>query len=238
MAGFSRRPLPFLILALALAGAIGVTTWRASARSTNVAASATFVALGASDAVGIGATRPMEDGWAPLVAAGLPAGTRLVNLGVSGATLGDVLADQVPVALDAESRWVAIWPGPNDLRNGIDMGQFARQLDQLLGQLAGPGVRPGARTVAVMNLPDLRLLPSFARVEPAILDARVREWNAVIAETVERHAPVAILVDLYSGWQELAAHPEYISADGFHPSSAGYRRVADLALAVLRQRDR
>jgi lysophospholipase L1-like esterase len=43
-----------------------------------------------------------------------------------------------------------------------------------------------------------------------------------------------MLVDLYSGWAELAAHPDYISADGFHPSSAGYRRLADLVLDTLR----
>ncbi|MFN8538912.1 MAG: SGNH/GDSL hydrolase family protein [Thermomicrobiales bacterium] len=63
--------------------------------------------------VGVGATRPTEDGWVPLVAAGLPEGTQLLNLGVSGATLADMIADQLPVAVDAAPRWV-IWPAPND----------------------------------------------------------------------------------------------------------------------------
>src|SRR5215213_867768 len=71
------------------------------------------VALGASDAVGVGAARPAQDGWVPLVTAGLPEGTELVNLGVSGATLSDVIAGQLPIAVDAAPRWVTLWPGPN-----------------------------------------------------------------------------------------------------------------------------
>src|SRR4051812_13191228 len=59
-----------------------------------------YVALGASDAVGVGAARPAQDGWVPLVAAGLLTGTQLVNLGVTGARISDVTAGQVPVASD------------------------------------------------------------------------------------------------------------------------------------------
>ena len=86
-------------------------------------------------------------------------------------------------------------------------------------------------------MPDLRALPSFARSDAAGLDARVREWNTAIAEVVGRHAPDAVLVDLYGSWAELGAHPEYISGDGFHPSSAGYRRIADFVLDTLRRHD-
>jgi acyl-CoA thioesterase I len=195
-----------------------------------------YVGLGASDAVGVGATRPEQEGWVPLVAAGLPTGTALLNLGVSGATVRDVIDGQLPVALDRAPRWISVWPGPNDFRNGVPLETFAAQLDQLL-----TGLRPAAgqqRTIAVLNLPDLRTLPVFARASGADLDTRVRAWNAAIADTVARHADYAILVDLYSGWEELGAHPEYISADGFHPSSAGYRRIADLTLAKLRTDDR
>lgn len=63
-----------------------------------------YVGLGASDAVGVGATRPETEGWVPLVADGLPEGSELVNLGVSGATLSEVIAGQLPVALDRAPR--------------------------------------------------------------------------------------------------------------------------------------
>jgi lysophospholipase L1-like esterase len=35
-----------------------------------------------------------------------------------------------------------------------------------------------------------------------------------------------VLVDLFHS--DLAAHPEYIASDGFHPSDSGYRVLADL----------
>lgn len=192
-----------------------------------------YVALGASDAVGVGAVRPMLEGWVPLVTAGLPEGTRLVNLGVSGATLSDVIAGQLPIASDAAPRWVTLWPGPNDFRNGVTLATFAAQLEQILVALQ-PAVGE-RRTIAVLNLPDLRALPSFAGTDRATLDARVRDWNAAIATAVARHADYTILIDLYAAWSELAAHPEYISGDGFHPSTAGYRRIADLALDGIRR---
>lgn len=195
-----------------------------------------YVGLGASDAVGVGATRPEQEGWVPLVAAGLPAETTLLNLGVSGATVRDVIDGQLPVALDRAPRWITVWPGPNDFRNGVPLATFATQLDQLLTAL-----RPNTgqqRTIAVLNLPDLRTLPAFARVGGNDLDTRVRDWNATIAATVARHADYAVMVDLYAGWEELGTHPEYISADGFHPSSTGYRRIADLTLATLKSYDR
>lgn len=221
------------LVAVVLSGGL---LWRGRIESGRAAAPSVHVALGASDAVGVGATRPTSDGWVPLVTAGLPEGTQLVNLGVSGSTLADVLADQLPVALDASPRWITVWPGPNDFRNGVPLATFAQQLEQLLAALAPPDLNQ-SRTIAVVTLPDLRTLPSFARSDAATLDARVREWNAVIAEVVARHAPYATLVDLAGLSAEFVANPEYVSGDGFHPSSAGYRRLADLTLDTLRRHD-
>jgi lysophospholipase L1-like esterase len=42
-----------------------------------------------------------------------------------------------------------------------------------------------------------------------------------------------VLVDVRGQSLELAQHPEYVSTDGFHPSSAGYMRIAELTLAAL-----
>jgi lysophospholipase L1-like esterase len=230
-----RHQRSLLLIALTLLVLGGGAGWWARRGERAAAAPATYVALGASDAVGTGAARPAQEGWAPLVHAGLPAGARFVNLGVGGATLGDVLRGQLPVALDADPRWVTIWPGPNDLRNGVPLATFAAQLDTLLGRLRGAD---GEATIVVVNLPDLRSVPAYAgglderRREQ--LDARVRDWNAAIAAAAARHG--AVVVDLYDKWSELAGHPEWISADGFHPSSAGYRRLAELVLAELQAR--
>ena len=221
--------LPVLVLSLALTAAV-----RWSKGNTHAAANV-YVALGASDAVGIGADRPDVEGWVPRVHAGLPPGTHLLNLGISGATLGDVLREEMPPALDAGPYLITIWPGVNDLRAGVDLQTFSRQLDTLLGNFSRPASGNGARrpTMLVLNIPDLRHLPTFTGVDPAALETTVRAWNAAIASIARRRG--AILVDLYAHDSEFAGHPEYISADGFHPSSAGYQRIAGFALDALHQ---
>src|SRR4051812_1451009 len=207
-----RIPLIAVVAILIACASLTACGW---SRETPVGVVPVHVALGASDAVGVGATRPAQDGWVPLVTAGLPGGTELVNLGVSGATSSDVLAGQLPIAIDADPRWVTLWPGPNDFRNGVALDTFTGQLEQILAALQPPAGEQ--RTIAVLNLPDLRVLPAFAPIDRATLDAQVHAWNAAIAATVGRHAQYAVLVDLYASWAELAAHPDYISADGFHP---------------------
>jgi acyl-CoA thioesterase-1 len=186
-----------------------------------------FVALGASDAVGVGALDPETGGWAPRVRAALPPDTQYINLGVSGATLRDVVERQLPQAQAAHPDLVILWPGINDLRAFGSLGTFQQRLDQIVSTLS-----TGSTQVIVLNIPQLQLLPVFAFVPPAVLDGIIRDWNGAIAAVVERYD--ATLVDLYDGSLELAQHPEYVSSDGFHPSDAGYQRIAELILAEIR----
>ena len=194
---------------------------------------AVYVALGASDSIGVGADRPAVEGWVPRVHAGLPPRTRLVNLGIGGATLEDIVRRELPSALDARPRWVTVWAGVNDLARGVPRDRFSSELDSLLAELRSASNGGDERTVLLLNIPDLRQLPAFASVDPALLDATVRDWNQAIAATAARHN--VQVVDLYAHWDELARHPEYLSADGFHPSSAGYGRIAALVLDALDQ---
>lgn len=186
-----------------------------------------YVALGASDAVGVGARNPETEGWVPRLHASMPPGTRLVNLGVSGAKLSDALRQQLPVALAAKPRVITVWLAVNDLRDHVPLSRYERDLDTLLGRLRSTGA-----VIAVGNVPDLSLLPIADEVlrqygvrSRAELRAEIDNWNAVIARLARRHG--AVLVDLHAQWPELQAHPEYISADGFHPSTRGYARLAD-----------
>jgi lysophospholipase L1-like esterase len=212
---------------LLLAGLTGLLLSLAACSRNPSGRAEVYVALGASDAVGIGATRPTEEGWVPLVRASLPGDPRLVNLGISGATLDAVIAQELPVLEDIRPDVVTIWVGVNDLRAGISLATFTEELDSLLGRVAATG----PTKVAVLNVPDLQQVPDFQGHDPTTFDAEVRRWNATIADIAARHD--ARLVDLYGQSLELNEHPEYISIDGFHPSSAGYRRIADLTLNVL-----
>lgn len=185
-----------------------------------------YVAIGASDTVGVGATVPDRDNWPVLLHQRLPAGSQLVNLGVSGSLLGQALDQQLPVAIDADPDLVTVWLAVNDFGARVPLQRYAFELDTLLGELRG---RTHA-TILVGNIPELSVLPVAARFDLTDID----RWNQAIGTITTRHA--ATLVDLRIIWREVEEHPEYISSDGFHPSTAGYRRLAevfyDAAIAV------
>jgi lysophospholipase L1-like esterase len=44
------------------------------------------------------------------------------------------------------------------------------------------------------------------------------------------------IVDIFPISNEVLDHPEYISADNFHPSSAGYRRLAEVVWEAIEQK--
>jgi acyl-CoA thioesterase I len=185
-----------------------------------------YVAVGASDAVGVGARDPETEGWVPRFGARLGSNVRIVNLGVSGSTLAQALDEQLRPAVDAGPDVVTVWLAVNDLNARVPLEQYAQDLDRLLGALSTTRAR-----VLVGNVPDLARLASTAGRDPGPLNAEVDRWNLVIAATAARHD--AVLVDLHGRWQEVADHPEYLSQDGFHPSSEGYARLAEVFAETL-----
>jgi lysophospholipase L1-like esterase len=203
--------------ALAFIGALSATACAANAQA---ARPLTYVAIGASDAVGVGASDPATQGWVPRLGAQLGPNVHVVNLGVSGSTLAQALDEQVGPAVDAQPDVVTVWLAVNDLNARVPLDTYAGELDSLLGALDATHAR-----VLVGNVPDLSALAAYRGIDPAPLRAEVDRWNAVIADTTARHGDT--LVDLYSHWQEIADHPEYLSADGFHPSNEGYQALAD-----------
>lgn len=179
-----------------------------------------YAALGASDAVGVGASAP-EEGWVPKVYQRMPSGTRLLNLGESGTLLSQARVRQLPRAIAARPEVVTIWLAVNDFNYMAPLGQYSNDLDLALRDLRETGAK-----VYVGNLPDLSLLPWVPKVWRPAMQEEVMRWNAEI-ERVAR-ARGAEVVDLFAERLELADHPEYLSIDGFHPSSKGYSRIADL----------
>ncbi len=187
----------------------------------------TYVAIGASDSVGVGANVPEAEGWVAVLYGRLPSGSRLVNLGVSGTLLRQALEQQLPVALDSEPDLVTVWLAVNDLNARVPLERYSSELDTLMAALRA---RTHA-TVLVGNIPDVARLPVYQEVDREEIEREVGRWNVAIADVVARHG--AQLVDLYAGWPELAEHPEYVGRDGFHPSTDGYRRLAEMFLAAL-----
>lgn len=187
----------------------------------------TYVALGASDAAGVGVENPQQDSWVAVLARLLPQPTRLVNLGIPGVRLDEAIEVELPPALEAKPRLVTIWLVVNDLIAGVPLTQYATHLDHLLRELAGTRAR-----VAIGNVPDAPEALRYLGMSAAERRARAEGWNTAIAAAARAHG--ATLVDLNRLWP-LAQHPEYIGPDRLHPTVTGYRTLAETFLHVLRE---
>ncbi len=219
------RPILLLSLGLFVLAACAPQSTAAPSAPSNKPL--VYVALGASDAVGVGAGGPAES-WVADLAHKLPAGSRLVNLGISGEKLQGTLVDELPVAVDAKPDLVTIWLAVNDINAHVAPQRYEQDLDTMLTTLQQ---QTHAR-IAVGNVPDLSLLPAYGGIDRATVKLEVDRWNAVIARQAAQHG--ATLIDLHASWKDLAAHPEYVGIDGFHPSADGYQRLADIFYSGMR----
>ncbi len=184
----------------------------------------TYVALGASDAVGVGSSQPGSQGYVPLLGARLQKGSHLIDLGISGILLHEALTQELPLALSTSPKLITIWLVTNDFVGGVTYNEYMHDLNSLLQQL-----RAGTKARIVMaNLPDLTRLPLFkgqSAARKARTLAEIEMWNRTIATIAAQYD--ITLVDLFSHQSQLTNHPEYISSDGFHPSPAGYVQLSN-----------
>jgi lysophospholipase L1-like esterase len=226
----ARRTLPALLACvLCLLAACGTKSVGASApvATSGAVHQLVYVAIGASDSFGVGTDDPDRESWPSVLAGQLGPTVHLINLGIPGERVGDALQNELPIALDQRPQVITVWLGVNDLAAAVPLDEYRQQLATLLTTLRQ---RTHAR-IAVGNLPDLTLLPFFAKYDQAALQYTVAAWNAAIAADCAQAG--VTLVDVYSGWAELAQHPEYLASDGLHPSTLGAARLAALFAAAL-----
>ncbi len=194
--------------------------------------SSVYVAVGASETVGVGADDPATEAWPVVLQRRALPRDRLVNVGVSGGTVEGALRTQLPAALAAGPDVVTVWLAVNDLISGVPVGAYQRRLARLVHAL-----RRGGRTeVLVGNVPQLWRLPAYRACLPgetsrvacvlpvvpaeAEVRAEVAAFNKAVRTVVRREG--ARLVDL----SEVPFGARLTSSDGFHPSTAGHRRIA------------
>jgi lysophospholipase L1-like esterase len=180
-----------------------------------------YVALGDSAAQGIGASRPGRS-YVGQLATRLRETTgrtvRVVNLAVSGATVGLALRDQLPRlrALDPDILTVSV--GANDVADW-DPARFEREYRELLAALPDHAI--------VADLPSFYVLPGRRAVA---------EGNRIIERlAAERGLRV---VDLHrrthrqGGW----GMTTQFAGDLFHPNDRGYRVWADAFWPAVAER--
>src|SRR6266699_989682 len=198
-----------------------------------------YAAIGASETFGIGAGDPRQ-AWPQVFSDDvLPQSAVLHNFGIPGATTAQALRDEVPAALAVHPTVVTVWLNVNDLINGVATLEYEAQLRQVLRALR----RGGQARVLVANTPDLAQLPAYRAClpnaptggprclipsqfmpTPQAVATAVADYNAAIGDAARQEG--ATLVDLHLNDSQIAQHPEWISADGFHPSGQGYAVIA------------
>lgn len=210
---------------LVLALLVGACSDDQPAAERNDAERIVYVALGASETVGVGAGDPTLAWPEAFRRTALPPDARFTSLGVSGSTVAAALEQQVPRAVELEPTLVTVWLNVNDLTRFVPPDTYEAQLRDLVRRLR----RGGETTVLVANTPALDRLPAVTRfgLDAALIDGVVDAYNQAIDRVVRDEG--AVLVDLHAA--SLAARAEgkeagYISGDGFHPNAAGHEAVA------------
>jgi acyl-CoA thioesterase-1 len=189
-----------------------------------------YVAVGASDTVGVGASDPAKGSWPALVAARLPAGSPpYTNLGVAGSLALQAVSQQLPGAIAQKPTLVSVWLAVNDLNATIEPASFAGALGQIVDGL----VQKTDATIFVGNVPDLRTVPVYASADKTRLLAGIQAYNDAIAAIAARNPARVKVVDLFAGSAALVSTAT-VSADGFHPSDEGYQLIAERFASAMR----
>ena len=169
-------------------------------------------------------------------------------MAVSGSTVAEALAGQVPEAVALSPDVVTVWLNVNDILHGVTPALYEADLTRLVTALR----RGGATKVLVANTPPLDDLPAYraclpgatatatqraacpvsgalagAVPAPATLNAVADAYNAAIARVAA--ATGAVLVDLHAAGltaRQNGTEASLVSSDGFHPSDAGHALVA------------
>lgn len=181
-----------------------------------------YVALGDSTGAGIGAK---EGGYVARLFKRIVErrpGSDLTNLCVSGATTSDVLRNQLKSGVLATPNLVTLGIGINDIGHGLSVEQFSKNYDEILSRL-----RNGTKaTIVITNVPDISSAPRIPEIIRPEYQRLIIEFNSKLEEIAARHG--VIVFDVYTITREqLPAHPEFFSGDGFHPSDKGYELWAE-----------
>jgi len=187
-----------------------------------------YLALGASDAAGVGAL-PLTEGYVFLIKAELDKhvpGVALLNLGIPGARI-DLIKEQIRLVVQTERKanLVTLWTGGNDLVHGDNPLTFQEDLRFILQNLR----KNISKVIVIANLPDLTQLPRFRRnSNPNVTFERVVAFNRAIED--EAMAAAAHLVNLFA---QPVREELVFDIDGFHPNDEGHRELARFFLQVI-----
>ena len=186
-----------------------------------------YVAIGASDAVGIGAT-PLSNGYVFRIEKLIKESGRRVsldNLGIPGAKADLIVDTSLKVAREINPDIITVFVGANDLVSGRSVSDFKRDLNSIFTVLRNDT----SAFIVVANLPKLSEAPAFAEnPDPDVTLERVAAYNEVIQEAAAQYK--IALVDLGAISLDDSLFNEQ---DGFHPSDEGHAVIAEQFFRVI-----
>ncbi|HEX5033774.1 MAG TPA: GDSL-type esterase/lipase family protein [bacterium] len=145
--------------------------------------------------------------------------TPILNQGINGNTLRDMLRRVTIDVLDLKPEFCVVFGGANDVYQGVDLALMQSNLLKLLELLDEHDIRP------ILALPP----PLEDEVYEKIL-GKFRRW--LKARAKEQKIPV---IDFYAAFidsKKKKPTPAFYE-DGVHPSSKGYQAMAKAAVKVL-----
>lgn len=184
----------------------------------------TFVAIGDSFTEGLNDPAPDGGfrGWADLVAGALAAqrpGLRYANLAVRGKLVAQVVAEQLPRAVELAPDLVSLAAGGNDILRGDDVDELAAAFEPAVAKLQAAGCR-----VLIFTGFDPRMFPVIR-----LLRGRIAAYNMHLRGIADEHG--CDLVDLWS--MRALKDTRAWSPDRLHLTTEGHRQVAWRACEVL-----
>jgi len=161
-------------------------------------------------------------GWADLAAGAMSAqrpGFRYANLAIRGKLLGQVVAEQVPRAVELAPDLVSLAAGGNDILRGTDVDALAAMFESAVAKLQAAGCR-----VLIFTGFDPRMFPVIR-----LLRGRIAAYDMHLRGIADDYG--CDLVDLWS--LRALKDPRAWSQDRLHLSAEGHRQVALRTCEVL-----
>ncbi len=193
-----------------------------SGSNTVITGPINYLALGDSTGAGVGAR---QGGYVARLfrrILALRPESKLTNLCVSGATTSDVLREQLDRGVSGQPNFITLGIGINDIGHGMSLERFSQNYDQILTTLKSKTTA----TIVVTNIPEISTAPRIPESMRREYQQLIVRYNQKLEEVALRHG--VTVFDVYTITQEqLPSHPEYFSADGFHPSDQGYELWAE-----------
>lgn len=181
-----------------------------------------YLALGDSTGAGVGAR---EGGYVARLfrrIVALRPESKITNLCVSGATSLDVIHDQLDRGVSVKPNLITLGIGINDIGHGVSLERFSQNYDQILSTLRSKT----SATIVVTNIPEISSAPRIPQAMRSEYRQLIVQYNQKLEEVASRHG--ITVFDVYTiTHEQLPGHPEYFSADGFHPSDQGYELWAE-----------